>query len=140
MYSARDSIRSGWHCDAIVDKLPVKTLAHEFGHSIHYILIKEYNEANPKDFEAMKKKVLGITSLSESKTYLNNYNKKIVTKLNKEIIQIAKEIDPNVDTAISRYGSSCPQEFFAECFANYECGRPNTLGKAMGIFLERNFK
>ena len=140
MYSARDSIRSGWHCDAIVDKLPVKTLAHEFGHAIHYVLIKEYNEANPKDFEAMEKKVLGITSLSESKKYLNNYNKKIVTKLNKEIIQIAKEIDPNVETVISRYGSSCPQEFFAECFANYECGRPNTLGKAIGIFLERNFK
>ena len=88
----------------------------------------------------MKKRVLGATSLSKSKTHLTKYVKNIVTKFNKEIITIAKEIDPNVNTVISTYGGSSPQEFFAECFANYECGKPNTLGKAMGIFLERNFK
>ena len=107
---------------------------------IHNLLIKEYNENNPKHFELMKKNLFNATSSKKSSDILSTYNKNVVIKLNKEIIEIAKEIDPNVNTKISEYGSSSPQEFFAECFANYECGKPNTLGKAMGIFLERNFK
>ena len=136
---AMDSMIKGWHCPKSEDKLTVGTLTHEFGHAIHNVLIREYNNNN-QGFEAFKKRVVATKNTKKRSSLASNYTKDIISGFNKEIITIAKEIDPNVNTVISTYGGSSPQEFFAECFANYECGKPNTLGKAMGIFLERNFK
>ena len=136
---AMDSMIKGWHCPKSEDKLTVGTLTHEFGHAIHNVLMREYNNNN-QGFEAFKKRVIATKDTKKRSSLVSNYIKDIVSGFNKEIITIAKEIDPSVDTVISRYGGSSPQEFFAECFTNYECGKPNTLGKAMGIFLERNFK
>ena len=136
---AMDSMIKGWHCPKSEDKLTVGTLTHEFGHAIHNVLIREYNDNN-QGFEAFKKRVIATKNAKKRSDLALNYTKDIISRFNKEIITIAKEIDANVNTVISTYGGSSPQEFFAECFANYECGKPNTLGKAMGIFLERNFK
>jgi hypothetical protein len=136
---AMDSMTKGWHCPKSEDKLTVGTLTHEFGHAIHNVLIREYNNNN-QGFEAFKKRVIATKNTKKRSSLASNYTKDIISGFNKEIITIAKEIDPNVNTVISTYGGSSPQEFFAECFANYECGKPNALGKAMGIFLERNFK
>ena len=66
----------------------------------------------------------------------------IIKPINTEIIEIAKTLDKDfiLDNNMSKYGKTSPQEFFAECFANAECGKPNALGKAIKIYLERNFK
>lgn len=55
------------------------------------------------------------------------------------ILKIAKEIDDNFNIRdnISSYGTQDYAEFFAEVFANSQLGKPNTLGKAMQIWLER---
>ena len=37
---------------------------------------------------------------------------------------------------MSNYGRSTPYEFFAEAFANSQCGEPNIIGKAMNIWLK----
>ncbi len=56
-----------------------------------------------------------------------------------EIIAIAKKANPNFSLAnnISRYGKTNDAEFFAEVFANSQLSKPNELGKAMNIWLEK---
>ena len=137
---AKNSMASGWHCEALLDSLSFKTLTHEFGHMIHNVMIANYGEANKKEKDEYFKQAVKAKTIALSRKKLARYDEMLVKKYNKEIIKIAKEIDPNASNVISEYGSSTSYEFFAECFANYECGKPNTLGKAMGIFLERNFK
>ena len=57
-----------------------------------------------------------------------------------EIIAIARENNPDfvLNDHLSTYGATNDEEFFAECFANSQCGKPNELGRAMQIWLERN--
>ena len=137
---AKHSMASGWHCEALLDSLSSKTLTHEFGHMIHNVMIANYGKDNKEEKDEYFQKAMKANTLEQSRKRLRRYDEMLVKKYNKEIIKIAKGIDPNVNTKISEYGSSSAYEFFAECFANYECGKPNTLGKAMGMFLERNFK
>lgn len=93
------------------------TVTHEYGHMIH----------NLKHSQAVKTGYRGS---------FNEY----VRRLDDEIVNIAKTIDPNVDinSELSAYGKENEREFFAEVFANSQCGNPNTLGKAMIKWLERN--
>ena len=60
-------------------------------------------------------------------------------KQRSEIISIAKENNPDFDLSanISLYGKSDSAEFFAEVFANSQCGNPNELGDAMNEWLRR---
>lgn len=57
----------------------------------------------------------------------------------REILDIARFLDKNFDEdkCLSEYGTHNDNEFFAECFANSQLGKPNTLGEAMSIWLER---
>lgn len=59
--------------------------------------------------------------------------------ITKEILAIAKETNPDFSLSdnISRYGKTNDFEFFAEVFANSQCGAPNELGKAMLKWLEK---
>ena len=85
---------------------------------------------------------MSASTLSASRKKRNQYDEKLVKSFNKEIIKIAKGIDKDLDTkeSISKYGKTSPYEFFAECFAEYECHGGTIYAKAMEIFLERNFK
>ena len=42
-----------------------------------------------------------------------------------------------INDMLSEYGKTNSFEFFAECFANLECGKPNELGKALGEYLKK---
>lgn len=66
-------------------------------------------------------------------------HKKQVHGIVKEIIEIAKEDNPNFKLTehLSEYGRSNDFETFAEIFANSQCGQPNELGKAMLKWLEK---
>ena len=71
-----------------------------------------------------------------SRTELDVVN--MIIEARAEIEIIAMNINPNynVNDCISVYGCSNDREFFAECFANLMCGRPNELGLAMNSWLK----
>ena len=140
--NAKKCIENRWSCKGLEEKLSVKTLTHEFGHAIHNVLIDNYNKTHQEEKNEHVKKAMRANTLSASKKKLNQYDEKLVKSFNKEIIKIAKGIDKDLDTkeSISKYGKTNPYEFFAECFAEYECHGGTAYAKAMEIFLERNFK
>ena len=59
--------------------------------------------------------------------------------IRREIVAIAKENNPDFSLLdnLSRYGQTNDFEFFAEVFANSQCGAPNELGNAMLKWLEK---
>ena len=70
------------------------------------------------------------------------YTHRHLTGLYKDQIEkIARELDDHYDQnkslILSDYGSGNNLDFFAECFANSQLGKPNVLGQAMQIWLER---
>ena len=70
------------------------------------------------------------------------YTHRHLTGLYKDQIEkIARELDDHYDQnkslILSDYGSENNLEFFTECFANSQLGKPNVLGQAMQIWLER---
>jgi hypothetical protein len=122
--------------------LETECITHEFGHFIHNVIIKNYNENNKSAYEKMRAKTYKAKSASAYNKIVTKWSSDIIKPINNEIIEIAKTLDKDfiLDNNISKYGKTSPQEFFAECFANAECGKPNALGKAIKIYLERNFK
>ena len=99
------------------------TESHEMGHAIEAIAI--YGRIPNTTYWTCK----------------NDFKAETV-KIKREIIKCAKELDPKVNTKtfkqyMSNYGMENPREFFAECFANFRCGEPNIMGRAMGLWLER---
>lgn len=103
-------------------------LTHEFGHVLETYLLNEYNISNPLEYEK---------ALSNQYQW-DKYKEKVYGNIRSDIINIATKNNSNFDIndELSKYGKSSPAEFFAECFANAECGKPNTLGKAMIEYLK----
>lgn len=113
-------------------------LNHEFGHLIENYLINEYNINNPNEFNLYEKKLLNATTDYEARKLLRDYENNICDKIAQDIYDIAlknnKEFKLNDN--LSKYGRKSSKEFFAECFANMESGKPNELGKAMKEYLK----
>ena len=103
-------------------------LTHEFGHVLETYLLNEYNISNPLEY----KKAL------TNQYQWDKYKDKVYGNIRNNIIDIAVKNNSNFDinSELSKYGKSSPAEFFAECFANAECGKPNELGKAMKEYLK----
>lgn len=103
-------------------------VTHEFGHVTELHLLDKYNKAHPEEFKN------AITDDNKWK----NYREMVYNNIRKDIIGVATKNNPNFSeyTCLSFYGMSEPAEFFAECFANMECGKPNELGKAMKEYLK----
>lgn len=103
-------------------------LTHEFGHVLETYLLNEYNISNTLEYEK---------ALSNQYKW-DKYKEKVYGNIRNDIISIATKNNSNFDinSELSTYGKSSPAEFFAECFANAECGKPNTLGKAMIEYLK----
>jgi hypothetical protein len=93
------------------------------------------------DMDALDEKVKGLVNPSGSQ--IRNVYKKAEDKcakdIFKEIVDIAKEDNPNlkISTTLSDYGKTNHYEAFAEIFANSQCGDPNELGKAMQKWLKK---
>ena len=136
----KENSEAGWSSKCKDKYLSVNSITHEFGHFIHNIMISDYNKNNPAEFEKAYKSIMSASTLSTSKTRLRNYRYKIIKTYNKEIINEAKKIDKNFNSKeniISKYGKSSPAEFFAECFAEYECDGTTVYAKAMKEFLKK---
>ena len=103
-------------------------LTHEFGHVVETFLLNEYNINNPLEYKE------ALTSNYKWGKYKN----KVYNGIRNDIIKIAikNNANFNIDSCLSVYGKSSPAEFFAECFANAECGKPNELGKAIQEYLK----
>lgn len=103
-------------------------LTHEFGHVLETYLLNEYNISNPFEY----KKALA------NQYQWNKYKEKVYSNIRNDIINIASKNNSafNINDELSKYGKSTAGEFFAECFANAESGKPNTLGKAMIEYLK----
>ena len=138
---AKGNIKAGWNSKCIDKYLSATSITHEFGHFIHNIIIDEYNKNNPTEFEKAYKSIMSVNNtLSASKKKMQTYRYKIIKSCNKEIIKEAKKLDKNFDpkeNIISKYGNSSPAEFFAECFAEYECDGTTIYAKAMEEFLKK---
>ena len=138
---AKKNIKAGWNSKCIDKHLSVTSITHEFGHFIHNIIIDEYNKSNPTEFEKSYKSIMSANnSLAASKKKLQAYRYKIIKSCNKEIIKEAKKLDKTFnpkENIISKYGNSSPAEFFAECFAEYECDGTTIYAKAMEEFLRK---
>jgi hypothetical protein len=122
---------SKWSMPCAEDMLEWYTVTHEYGHMIHNVLLSE-------SIDSMDTfKTRATTTAGKYKAY-DNYQKKVLGEWDKEIIAIAKKDNPDfvLSDNISGYGKTKNAEFFAEVFANSQCGNPNELGKAMNKWLK----
>ena len=132
------NIKSGWSSKSEENYIPVRTLTHEFGHIVHECIIHNYNKANPNKLQKVWDSSMK-GSLSAGKKKLKDYQLKIVREYNKEMIEIAKELEQgfSIEKSSSRYAKTDSFELFAECFAEFENGANTTISKAMKIMLEK---
>lgn len=128
---AREAVNSKWSMPCADNMLEWYTVTHEYGHMIHNILLYE----NIDSIDTFKTRA---TTLEGKYKAYSKYQSKVLGEWNKEIIEIAKKNNPNfvLSDNISRYGKTNNAEFFAEVFANSQCGDPNELGKAMNEWLK----
>lgn len=133
-----DGINDGWFMPCSKDNIDKYALTHEFGHLVENYLINEYNIANPSEYNAFIRNINSATSRYQTSKVIKEYEKNICDKISRDIYSIAKtnNKDFNLHNNLSKYGYEKSQEFFAECFANMECGKPNELGKAMQEYLK----
>lgn len=128
------------HCMDRADKYrSTYTITHEFGHLVENKLIDDYNKEHLAEFLNMKNRVLNAKSLTQSRNILNKWRTSIADNIAQEIYDIALKSDTSLDlsSTLSEYGKQNSFEFFAESFANLECGKPNQLGKALGEYLKK---
>ena len=120
------------------------SMAHEVGHAIVNHIRGDLvwgNEEMKKEWEELRNNVMNQRNIATARRKMKFYLGKLPSEMCKQINAIAKEMgEPNPQQFISGYGKSNVDEYFAECFANSMCGKPNILGKATKVWLERNYK
>ena len=118
----------------------VYAVTHEYGHMMQHKIIAN---SLAKDYDSNMKLYndgrIDEWTLNDNiySSYLNH-----VTSLNNQIIDVAVKQNPSmsrsaIEKTMSTYGTSTPAEFFAEAFANANCGKPNVIGKAMQEWLRQ---
>lgn len=109
------------------------TITHEYGH-----ILESYVTRNRIDFDAFNARVSMYNPALQAKELLKQEKKEAKTIFN-EIVDIAKQKNPDFSLAdnLSKYGHTNHYEFFAEVFANSQCGAPNELGNAMNEWLKK---
>ena len=131
------------HCmDRAENYASTYSLTHEFGHFIQTYFIDEYNKNHLAEFHNMKTRALNAATTKQGSIILRNWESNIADSMAQEIYEIAKKNnkDFSLNLNMSSYGKENSFEFFAECFASLECGKPNELGLALNQYLkERGF-
>ena len=115
-----------WHMPADDKYAHTYSVTHEYGHIL-------------ESFISRKRTTWGGVLGGDYVDDPIKEEKKQAKKITKEIIQIAKDNNPDfvLTNNISRYGCTNDYEFFAEVFANSQCEKPNELGKAMQKWLKQ---
>lgn len=130
---------SGFKMPILESKAHTYTITHEFGHYIENILLEMEKSKNQAEWDLLFEKA---TKSRSPRAMLTKWYDQKANLISKRIIEIAKTIESeeSLSSSISRYGQTNNFEFFAECFANMECGKPNRFGKAMEIYLREVLK
>lgn len=133
-----NKIKENWFMPCNEKSIDNYALTHEFGHLVETYLINEYNINNPVEYSSFKSKIIKAKSRTEINMIYNEYEGKIADKIAQNIYDIAikQNKDFQLNKNISKYGRQNSYEFFAECFANMECGKPNELGRAIEKYLK----
>ena len=105
---------SGFFMDFTDENALVYAITHEYGHAVEGYYVYRVLKATDKETERLYKDI------------------------KKEISDIALKNHPEIKVKdlISGYGMKNSKEFFAETFANSQCGAPNELGEAMNEWLK----
>lgn len=100
---------SGFFMNFTDENALVYAITHEYGHAVEGYYVYQVLKATDKETERLYKDI------------------------KKEISDIALKNHPEIKVKdlISGYGMKNSKEFFAETFANSQCGAPNELGEAM---------
>lgn len=122
------AIKKGKFMPCSKKSIDVYAVNHEFGHVVETHLLNNYNKSHPTEYQ----------NALVNRYRWTNYKEKVYNDIRKDIIDIAMKNNKSFDITkqLSEYGMSSPAEFFAECFANMESGRPNQLGKAIKEYLK----
>lgn len=123
--TAREVAR-GWSMPCAEEHMKHYVITHEYGHMVEAMAFKKRNGVSLSELDATERKAL-----------FQPFGKSVWG----EIAAIAKENNPDfkvTKTVISEYGRTDHAEAFAETFANAYCGKPNELGRALIVWLERN--
>lgn len=138
-----------WSMPCAEEQYKYYTVTHEYGHMVQNgaILKRMDNDeltAHISTWSSSFKRVWGREpSDSELQAATRNWRFSQVTdqkrEIKHELMDLAKQIDKKstIKRDMSDYGKSKDGEFFAEAFANAFCGAPNTYGKAMLKWLEK---
>lgn len=107
------------------------TITHEYGHILEAAISRKRT-----DFEELKNRISMFNPAIQGQEY-RKAEEIHANIIRDEIIGIAKENNPNfvLENNLSKYGHANSYEFFAEVFANSQCGAPNELGMAMQQWL-----
>lgn len=134
----RDYITSNWSMPCIEKNYSIYTVTHEYGHILENKIIRDMVDIETFE-KSYKSKLLEKNGANKARDFLRKEETKQAKTVFQEIINIAKEENPNFSLSqnISDYGKTNYFEAFAEVFANSQLGKPNELGKAMNIWLER---
>ena len=144
-FQSKDSItteiKSNGFMPALEKNFDIYSLTHEFGHYIQNILLGEYYKQNPKIYNDMLKKIKAISKDCEKIDMVNSFDFAFTDKMKNDILKIAEKLDEKFkfEENISYYGAGNSKDFFAECFANSECGKINILGMALLEYLKKVF-
>lgn len=114
-YKIYQDTTNNWAMPCGKDNYSNYSLSHEYGHLL--------------TAEIMNRKGVSTFEISAFES-----------RIARQIMNIYEEqnnYSSNYRLDISEYGKSSPAEFFAECFANLNCGKPNPLGKAMETWLKQ---
>lgn len=117
---------SNWSTPFTDEYASVFSITHEYGHMLEAKI-------------SMRRTVWGSRIGPDYVDDPRHEEKVQAHAITKEILAIARETNPDFSLSdnISRYGKTNDFEFFAEVFANSQCGAPNELGKAMLKWLEK---
>lgn len=126
----RKSLNLNWSMPCSDEFLQSASFTHEYGHAVSNYLISEEIKKSPE--------LLNIVTKGSNNEIISEFNK-LEESFYNEIKDIASKGNKRFDESLymSKYGLSSFSEFFAECFSNSQCGKPNIMGKAMEEFLKR---
>lgn len=130
----RDLCEDGTKMPCSEENLKNYTITHEFGHFIQYQVVARELECEGKSVMEMNVK----ERLNKMAERAEDYKEQIL-KIAREIYKErggTDEYDEVKRRDISDYGNLKAVEFFAECFANSQLGKPNILGEAMNRWLK----
>ena len=114
------------------ENIPIYAITHEYGHMLESVISQRR-----VDYNAFKERIDNYNPALQRKEWIKLEKQKAKDIYN-EILDIAKADNPDFSLKdnLSQYGHTNHFEFFAEVFANSQCGAPNELGNAMLKWLE----